>query len=477
MSLMDLTAVQLGKMIREKELTAVEATEDALSQISLYDSTYHSFISVDEDGAIKRAKKVQEKIDSGILTGPLAGVPVGIKDNLFVKGMKNTCGSKMLKDFYPAYSATTVLNLEAAGAVIIGKTNMDECSIGSTTESSAFFTTKNPLDIECVPGGSSGGSAAAVAGKECSYALGSDTGGSIRQPAAFCGLTGLKPSYGRVSRYGLVAYASSFDQIGPISRDVTDCATIMEILASYDENDSMSIKREDNNFTKALINDVRGMKIGLAKGFFGTGVEPDVKAAVFSAIEILRNKGAIIEEFDLSNLEYGVHIYHIIAAAEASSNLARFDGVNYGYRSKEFDGYNDMYYKSRSQGFGMDVKKKIVLGSFVLSAENYEKYYKKALKARKLLNESFSKAFKKYDVILGPTTATTAPKLGDKSSNIMGDYYTIPANLLGLPAITVPCGLDSMNLPIGLQLIGNHFQESTIIRVAYTYEQARGEIL
>lgn len=480
MSLMNLTAVQLGKKIREKEVSVVEATEAALLQIDLNDKKYNSFITVDEEGALERARKVQEDIDTGKLMSPLAGVPVGIKDNICVKGMRNTCASNMLRDFVPTYSASVVSNLESAGAVIIGKTNMDEFSIGSTTETSAFFSTKNPLDTERVPGGSSGGSCAAVAGKECFYALGSDTGGSIRQPSAFCGLTGIKPTYGRVSRYGLVAYASSFDQIGPIGKDVTDCATILEVLASYDEKDSFSMKRNDNHFTSGLVEDVKGFKVGLPKNFFNEALDPEIKASILEAVEVLKDKGALIEEFDFNILEYGVPIYHIISAAETSSNLARFDGVRYGYRAKDYDGYDDMYIKSRSAGFGMAVKKKIMLGNFVLSTENYEAYYRKALKLRRLMKEEFLKAFSRYDVILGPTTFTTAPKLGERSGNsneqYMGDFYTIPANLLGLPAMTLPCGKDSKGLPIGMQLIGNYFQETTMIQTAYSYEQARRKL-
>lgn len=477
MSLMDLTAVELGKKIREKEVTVLEATEDALSQISLYDNSYHSFISVDSEGALERAKKVQKDIEAKRLAGPLAGVPVAIKDNIFVKGMKNTCASKMLEDFWPTYSASVVVSLEVAGAVIIGKTNMDEFSIGSTTETSTFFSTKNPLDIERVPGGSSGGSAAAVAGKECSYALGSDTGGSLRQPSAYCGLTGIKPTFGRVSRYGMVAYASSFDQIGPIGKDVTDCATILEILTSYDEKDSLSLKPRDNEFTKALQDDVKGLRIGVPKLFLYSGLAPEVEKSIYSAIETFRNKGAVIEEFELSNVEHSALVYHILSAAEASSNLARFDGVKYGYRPQEFNGYDDLYYKSRSNGFGMEVKKKIVLGNFILSAENFENYYVKALKVRRLLKDSFTKAFEKYDLILGPTTATTAPKFGEGTAGTMGrymgDFFTIPANLIGIPAISIPCGLDQNGLPVGMQLMGDYFKETTIIQAAYSFEQTR----
>ena len=477
MSLMSLTAVELGRKIKEKEVTVEEAVTAALDAIEKREAQVHSFVTVDREGALKRAKEVQAKIDAGELTGPLAGVPVAIKDNMCTKGLLTTCSSKILYNFVPTYTAEAVLNLEKAGAVILGKTNMDECAMGSTTETSAYGVTKNPWNTGHVPGGSSGGSCAAVAAEECSYALGSDTGGSIRQPSSFCGVTGIKPTYGTVSRYGLIAYGSSLDQIGPIAKDVTDCATILEAIASHDVKDSTSVQREDYDFTSALVDDVRGMKIGIPRDYFGDGLDPEVKVAVLGAAKKLEEKGAIVEEFDLSLVEYAIPAYYVIACAEASSNLARFDGVKYGYRTEQYDGLHNMYKKTRSEGFGAEAKRRIMLGSFVLSSGYYDAYYLKALRTKALIKQAFDKAFEKYDVILGPAAPTTAPKLGASLSDplkmYLGDIYTISVNLAGLPGITLPCGTDQSGLPIGLQLIGDCFAEKKIIRAAYTYEQTR----
>lgn len=477
MSLMSLTAVELGRKIKEKEVTVEEAVTAALDAIEKREAQVHSFVTVDREGALKRAKEVQAKIDAGELTGPLAGVPVAIKDNMCTKGLLTTCSSKILYNFVPTYTAEAVLNLEKAGAVILGKTNMDEFAMGSTTETSAYGVTKNPWNTGHVPGGSSGGSCAAVAAEECSYALGSDTGGSIRQPSSFCGVTGIKPTYGTVSRYGLIAYGSSLDQIGPIAKDVTDCATILEAIASHDVKDSTSVQREDYDFTSALVDDVRGMKIGIPRDYFGDGLDPEVKVAVLGAAKKLEEKGAIVEEFDLSLVEYAIPAYYVIACAEASSNLARFDGVKYGYRTEQYDGLHNMYKKTRSEGFGAEAKRRIMLGSFVLSSGYYDAYYLKALRTKALIKQAFDKAFEKYDVILGPAAPTTAPKLGASLSDplkmYLGDIYTISVNLAGLPGITLPCGTDQSGLPIGLQLIGDCFAEKKIIRAAYTYEQTR----
>ena len=477
MSLMSLTAVELGRKIKEKEVTVEEAVTAALDAIEKREAQVHSFVTVDREGALKRAKEVQAKIDAGELTGPLAGVPVAIKDNMCTKGLLTTCSSKILYNFVPTYTAEAVLNLEKAGAVILGKTNMDEFAMGSTTETSAYGVTKNPWNTGHVPGGSSGGSCAAVAAEECSYALGSDTGGSIRQPSSFCGVTGIKPTYGTVSRYGLIAYGSSLDQIGPIAKDVTACATILEAIASHDVKDSTSVQREDYDFTSALVDDVRGMKIGIPRDYFGDGLDPEVKAAVLGAAKKLEEKGAIVEEFDLSLVEYAIPAYYVIACAEASSNLARFDGVKYGYRTEQYDGLHNMYKKTRSEGFGAEAKRRIMLGSFVLSSGYYDAYYLKALRTKTLIKQAFDKAFEKYDVILGPAAPTTAPKLGESLSDplkmYLGDIYTISVNLAGLPGITLPCGTDQSGLPIGLQLIGDCFAEKKIIRAAYTYEQTR----
>ena len=413
MNLMSLTAVELGKKIKSGEVKVVDAVNDAFPHIEKQDKTINSFVTVtNKEEALKKAEEVQKLIDEGKLTGPLAGVPVAIKDNMCTKGMLTTCSSKILGNFVPTYTATAVENLEKAGAVIIGKTNMDEFAMGSTTETSAFGATKNPWNTEHVPGGSSGGSCTAVASEECSYALGSDTGGSIRQPSSFCGVTGIKPTYGTVSRYGLIAYGSSLDQIGPVAKDVTDVATILETIASHDEKDSTSVKRDDYNFTEALVDDVKGLKIGIPKDYFGDGLDKEVKDSILNAVEVLKSKGAIVEEFDLSLVEYAIPAYYVIASAEASSNLERFDGVKYGYRTQEYEGLHNMYKKTRSEGFGEEVKRRIMLGSFVLSSGYYDAYYLKALRTKALIKKAFDEAFAKYDVIIAPAAPTTAPKIG-----------------------------------------------------------------
>ncbi len=478
MSILDMTAVELAAAIKNKEVTVEDAVSAVLDQIEKKESAYHCYVTVDKEGALKKAKEVQDRIDKGELTGPLAGVPVAVKDNMCTKGLLTTCSSRILGNFVPTFSSEAVINLEKAGAVLLGKTNMDEFAMGSTTETSAFGVTKNPWDPERVPGGSSGGSAAAVAAKECFFALGSDTGGSIRQPASFCGVVGLKPTYGTVSRYGLIAYGSSLDQIGPLCKDVTDCAAILEVIASHDPKDSTSVKRDDTDFTGALIDDVKGMKIGIPRDYLGEGLDPEVKEAVLLAAEQLRKKGAVVEEFDLSLVEYAIPAYYTIAAAEASSNLERFDGIKYGYRTDKYNGLHNMYKKSRSEGFGAEVKRRIMLGSFVLSSGYYDAYYLKALRVKALIKKAFDEAFAKYDVILGPVAPTTAPRLGDSLSDpikmYLGDIYTISVNLAGLPGISLPCGIDSRGLPIGLQLISDCFQEKRLIRAAYAYEKVRG---
>lgn len=478
MNLMSLTAVELGKKIKSGEVRVVDAVNAAFDQIEAVEKDINSYVTVyKKEEVLEKAEHIQKLIDEGQLTGPLAGVPVAIKDNMCTRDKITTCSSKILGNFYPTYSAEAVINLEKAGAVIIGKTNMDEFAMGSTTETSFYGPTKNPWNKEHVPGGSSGGSCAAVAAEECSYALGSDTGGSIRQPSSFCGVTGIKPTYGTVSRYGLIAYGSSLDQIGPVAKDVTDCTTILETIASYDSKDSTSVKRDDYNFTEALVEDVKGLKIGIPKDYFGEGLEPEVKEAILKAVDVLKNKGAIVEEFDLSLVEYAIPAYYVIASAEASSNLSRFDGVKYGYRTEEYNGLHNMYKKTRSEGFGEEVKRRIMLGSFVLSSGYYDAYYLKALRTKALIKKAFDEAFAKYDVIIGPAAPTTAPKLGDSLSDpikmYLGDIYTISVNLAGLPGISVPCGQDSNGLPIGMQIIGDCFKEKNIIRVAYTFEKAK----
>ena len=479
MKILDYTAVGLAKAIRNGEVTSPEAVQAVLTQIKEREESLHCYVTIDEEGALRKAQEVQKKIEAGELTGPLAGVPVAIKDNMCTEGMLTTCSSKILGNFIPTFSSEAVLNLEKAGAVILGKTNMDEFAMGSTTETSAFGATRNPWNEAHVPGGSSGGSAAAVAAKECFFALGSDTGGSIRQPASYCGVVGMKPTYGTVSRYGLIAYGSSLDQIGPLAKNVEDCAAMLELLAAHDEKDSTSIPREDTDFTSALQKDVRGMKIGIPRDYFGEGLDREVREAVLGAAETLRENGAIVEEFDLSLVEYAIPAYYTIAAAEASSNLERFDGIKYGYRAKDAEGLHQMYKKTRSQGFGAEVKRRIMLGSFVLSSGYYDAYYLKALRVKAMIKKAFDRAFEKYDCILGPVAPTTAPRLGESLSDpikmYLGDIYTISVNLAGLPGISVPCGEDSQGLPIGLQLIGDCFGEKKLIQTAYTYEQLKKE--
>ncbi len=477
MSILGLTALELGRKIKARELTAMDAVKAVLEQIKQKEPSIHAYVTIDEEGALRHATEVQEKIEKGSLTSPLAGVPTAIKDNLCTKGMRTTCSSNILYNFVPTYTAEAVLNLEKAGAVILGKTNMDEFAMGSTTETSAFGVTRNPWNLEHVPGGSSGGSCAAVAAGESFYALGSDTGGSIRQPSSFCGVTGIKPTYGTVSRYGLIAYGSSLDQVGPIARDVSDCAAVLEAISSYDKKDSTSIFRKDLDFTTALQNDVKGLKIGIPKDYLGEGLDEEVKKSILEAAKVFKDKGAIIEEFDLSLVEYAIPAYYVIASAEASSNLSRFDGVKYGLRAKEYGGLHQMYKKSRSEGFGTEVKRRIMLGSFVLSSGYYDAYYLKALRTKALIKQAFDKAFKTYDVILGPVAPSTAPKIGESLKDplkmYLGDIYTISVNLAGFPAMTLPCGKDKNGLPIGLQLIGDCFQEKKIIRAAYTFEQTK----
>ena len=477
MSILDLTALELGKKIKVGEITSLQATEAVIKQIKAVEEQVHSYVTLDEEGAMKRAKEVQAQIEAGTLTGPLAGVPAAIKDNMCTKGMRTTCSSKILENFVPTYTAEAVLNLEKAGAVILGKTNMDEFAMGSTTETSAYGVTRNPWNTEHVPGGSSGGSCAAVAANECFYALGSDTGGSIRQPSSFCGVTGIKPTYGTVSRYGLIAYGSSLDQIGPVAKDVSDCAAILEAISSHDLKDSTSMARTDCDFTSALKDDVKGMKIGIPSSYFGEGLDEEVRAAILKAADILKEKGAIVETFDLGLVDYAIPAYYVIASAEASSNLSRFDGIKYGYRTKAYEGLHNMYKKTRSEGFGPEVKRRIMLGSFVLSSGYYDAYYLKALRTKALIKKEFDKAFAKYDLILAPASPDTAPKLGASLSDplkmYLGDIYTISVNLAGLPGMTVPCGIDSKALPIGMQLIGDCFKEKNIIRAGYAFECTR----
>ena len=478
MDLMSLTAVELGKKIQAKEVTVEEAVKAAIASIKAKEEKINSFVTIDEEGALKKAAEVQVKIDEGELKGALAGVPVAIKDNMCTEGLLTTCSSKILYNFIPTYTAEAVKRLEDAGCVIVGKTNMDEFAMGSTTETSAYGITRNPWNLEHVPGGSSGGSCAAVAAGETYLALGSDTGGSIRQPSSYCGVTGIKPTYGTVSRYGLVAYASSLDQIGPVGKDVSDCAALLEIIAGHDTKDSTSMKREDLQFSKELTGDIRGMKFGVPEEYLAEGLDPEVKASFMGVLDTLKELGAEVEFFSIKTMEYMIPAYYIIASAEASSNLERFDGVKYGFRAAEYEGLHDMYKKTRTAGFGEEVKRRIMLGSFVLSSGYYDAYYLKALRTKALIKKEFDQAFGKYDVLLAPASPFTAPKIGeslkDPLAMYLGDIYTVAVNLCGLPGITVPCGKDSKGLPIGIQMIGDCFMEKKILRAAHAYETSRG---
>lgn len=474
--IMKISALELGELIKAGKISVAEAVKAQLDLIKDQDSQYNCYITVLEEEALAQAAQVQERIDKGELENSLlAGVPVAIKDNICTRNIKTTCASKILHNYNPVYDATVIEKLKNAGAVIIGKTNMDEFAMGSTTETSYFGETKNPCNPDHVPGGSSGGSAAAVACNEAFYALGSDTGGSIRLPASYCGITGIKPTYGTVSRYGLIAYASSLDQIGTFGKNVADCAASLEIISGHDVKDSTSVSGREYKYTKALIDDVKGMRIGIPKDYLGQGLDCEVYDSIQKAADIFRSKGAIVEEFELHNVDYAVPSYYVIACAEASSNLSRFDGVKYGYRYPDADGLQELYKLTRSEGFGSEVRRRMMIGAFVLSSGYYDAYYNKALKVRAVINQSFMKAFDSYDIILGPTAPMTAPKLGESLADplrmYLSDIYTVSVNLSGLPAISLPCGKDKQGLPIGMQLIGRHFGEADIIRAAYSFER------
>ena len=475
MDITKLTALELAGKIRSGEISVAEAVRAQLDVIAEKEKDYHCYITILEEEALERAGEVQEGIRTGRYTSPLAGVPVAIKDNICMKGIKTTCGSKILENFRPPYDAAAMEKLYEAGMVVVGKTNMDEFAMGSTTETSYFGATRNPRDISRVPGGSSGGSAAAVAAGEALLALGSDTGGSIRQPSAFCGVVGIKPTYGTVSRYGLIAYASSLDQIGVIGKNVADSAAMLSVISGSDVRDSTSVGQKEYHYMEALGKDISGMRIGIPLGYFGGGLSEEVKSAVLSAAQMFREKGAVVEEFDLEAVDYAVPAYYVIACAEASSNLSRYDGVKYGFRAKDYEGLEEMYRLSRSEGFGQEAKRRMMIGAFVLSSGYYDAYYNKALKVKTVIKRGFDRAFLKYDLILGPTTPTTALKLGeslpDPLKMYLGDIYTVSVNLAGLPAINLPCGQAKNGLPIGLQLIGKPFGEKQIIRAAYSFER------
>ena len=474
-SICEMTAEEIGKAYREKTLTVPEVVKAFLDNIEKEDDKIKAYITVCKEEALKKADEVQAMFDEGKQMGALAGIPIAIKDNICTKGVRTTCASKMLENFIPPYDASVMKKIEATNAIVLGKTNMDEFAMGGSTENSAFFITKNPVNLDKVPGGSSGGSAAAVAGRMAPISLGSDTGGSIREPASFCGIVGMKPTYGLVSRYGLVAFASSLDQIGPFSKTVRDNAVLLTAIAGHDEMDSTSANVENKDYEKALVNDVKGLKIGVPKEYFGEGINEEVRASLEKAIEKYKELGAEVEECSLPVTEYALPTYYIIACAEASSNLGRYDGIRYGYRTKNFESLKDIYKNSRTEAFGDEVKRRIILGTYVLSSGYYDAYYKKAQKVRTLVKKGFEEAFEKYDVLLTPTVPTVAFDIGSKSKNplemYMTDILTVSINIAGVPAISIPCGKDSSGMPIGMQLIAKHFNEETLYRAAYTFEQ------
>ena len=468
------TIFEHAEALRKKEYSSVQLTQAYLEQIDKKDKTIGAYITVTADRAIESAKAFDEGRCSDSEISPLAGIPCGIKDNMCTKGIKTTCASKMLGGYIPPYSAHVVEKLEKSGAVILGKLNMDEFAMGSTTENSAFKVCRNPLDTDRVPGGSSGGSAAAVAAREAVYTLGSDTGGSIRQPASFCGVVGMKPTYGSVSRYGLVAFASSLDQIGPITSTVLDNALVLNAIVGHDKRDATSVKRVYNDFTADIKNGVKGMKIGVPEEFFGEGISDDVRKAVLAAADTYRALGTELVSVSMPSIDYALSAYYVISSAEASSNLARFDGVRYGYRCDDYSNIDELYRKSRSEGFGSEVKKRIMLGTFALSSGYYDAYYKKALQVRSLVRKDFDEAFGKCDFIISPVTPTVAYKIGEKTGDslqmYMGDAYSVPVNIAGIPALTLPCGIGDGGMPVGMQLIGPAFSEGLLYRAGFAFE-------
>ncbi len=473
-----MSATAVAKKIKEKELSVLEVVEAQLNAIKEREPLYNSYITITEKEAREQALLIQKLIDDGSLKdSPLAGVPVAIKDNICTKGIKTTCASKMLANFIPSYDATVIQRLKNAGAILLGKVNMDEFAMGGTTKTSYFGETKNPWNPKHTPGGSSGGSSAAVAAEEAFISLGSDTGGSIRQPAAYCGLVGFKPTYGTVSRYGLIPLASSLDQIGPLSRNISDCASILEVISGYDPKDETSIKQVRYTYREALVDDVSNMKIGVPKLYLEEDLDKDIRDCFMGAIKTFEDMGAKVEVFDLDEISYSVQAYYVISCAEASSNLSRYDGIRYGHQAGDYDDLDELYKISRAEGFGYDVKLRIMLGTHMLSSGNYEKYYDKARRIRSLISRSYEDAFKKYDIILSPESLTTAPLLKSKNSpstkKHRSEILNCSVNLAGLPAVSIPCGIDKKGLPIGLQIIGSLFGEKSLIQAAYSFEQTK----
>ena len=466
---------ELASALENKEISSVELTREYLNSIAKNEEKIGAYITVDEKSALDSAAAVDQKRANGEKLSPLAGIPAAIKDNICTKGTKTTCASKMLADFVPPYDAHVIERLKANDFVMLGKLNMDEFAMGSSTENSAMKITHNPCDTDRVPGGSSGGSAAAVAAFEAAYTLGSDTGGSIRQPASFCGVVGMKPTYGSVSRYGLVAFASSLDQIGPVTHNVRDNAMVLNAIVGHDRRDATSIDRVYGDFTAELGKGVKGMKIGLPKEFFGEGISSDVKECVLSAAKVYESLGAEIVDLSMPSIDHALAAYYVISSAEASSNLARFDGVRYGYRTSEFEDIDELYRKSRSEGFGAEVKRRIMLGTFALSSGYYDAYYKKALQVRNMIMKDFDEVLTKCDLILSPVAPTVAYKIGEKAADpltmYLGDAYSVPVNIAGIPAISIPCGVGEGNMPVGMQLMGKPFSEATLYRAAYAFEE------
>lgn len=476
MELYNLTIHELHEKLKKREMTSLELTETFLKRIDAVDGKIKAYITVTKEEAIKQAKEADKRLNSGKDITSLTGVPIAVKDIFCTKGILTTCASKILSNFIPPYDAAVIRKLKDAGAVILGKNNMDEFAMGSSTENSAFFITKNPWDIERVPGGSSGGSAACVAAGECAASIGTDTGGSIRQPASCCGIVGLKPTYGRVSRYGMIAFASSLDQAGPMTKDVLDCAIMLSIMAGYDPQDSTCIDVPAPDYTKALAKGIKGLNIGIPKEYFIKGLDSEIEKAAKDAIEILKKQGASVVDVSLPHTDYAIAVYYLVATAEASSNLARYDGVKFGHRTKDSKNLMDMYCKTRDEGFGPEVKRRIMLGTYSLSAGYYDAYYKKASQVRTLIKRDFEEAFKKCDIILTPTTPTPAFKIGEKTADpltmYLSDIFTISCNLAGIPGLSLPCGFTKNNLPIGLQILGKPLDEETVLKTAYAYEQA-----